>query len=185
MHFQDTLADRQPQAGALTGGMGPVRGEEALKNARSVLWQDTHTIVLHGHRAQAIFRPDAECNESAVGRELDRVVDEVHQHLVNAGHIRMYEAGFRIKIAVNVHTMLFQIAGAPQEDPLYEVADVKIGVMGFPERACAEFGAKIEAEFLENAVPALKKAIADAEEARRSGKRIVHDNGGKMKIRNV
>ena len=64
-------------------------------------------------------------------------------------------------------------------------ADVKIGVMGFPEKANAEFGAKIEAEFLENAVPALQKAIADAEDARKSGKRIVHDNGGKLKIRAV
>lgn len=63
--------------------------------------------------------------------------------------------------------------------------DVKLGVMGFPERANAEFGAKIEAEFLENAVPAIQKAITDAEAARKSGKRIVHDNGGRMKIRTV
>lgn len=64
-------------------------------------------------------------------------------------------------------------------------SDVKIGVMGYPEKASAELGAKIEKEFLDNAVPALAKAIADADEARRSGKRIVHDNGGKMKIRAV
>ena len=64
-------------------------------------------------------------------------------------------------------------------------SDVKIGVMGYPEKANAEMGAKIEKEFLDNAVPALQKAIADAEEARKSGRRIVHDNGGKMKIRAV
>lgn len=63
--------------------------------------------------------------------------------------------------------------------------DVKIGVMGYPEKASAELGAKIEKEFLDNAVPALTKAIADADEARKSGKRLVHDNGGKMKIRAV
>ena len=63
--------------------------------------------------------------------------------------------------------------------------DVKIGVMGFPERATAEFGAQIEAEFLDNATPAIQKAIADADLARKTGQRIVHDNGDKMKIRAV
>ena len=63
--------------------------------------------------------------------------------------------------------------------------DVKIGVMGYPERACAETGAKIEAEFLANAVPAIKNAIEQAKKARISGERIVHDNGGKLKIREV
>lgn len=64
-------------------------------------------------------------------------------------------------------------------------SDVKIGVMGFPERASAEFGAQIEAEFLDNATPAIQKAIADADLARKTGQRIVHDNGDKMKIRAV
>ena len=64
-------------------------------------------------------------------------------------------------------------------------ADVKIGVMGFPERASAEFGAQIEAEFLDNATPAIQNAIAAADQARKTGQRIVHDNGGKMKIRAV
>ena len=64
-------------------------------------------------------------------------------------------------------------------------SDVKIGVMGFPERASAEFGAQIEAEFLDNATPAIQKTIADADLARKTGQRIVHDNGDKMKIRAV
>ena len=64
-------------------------------------------------------------------------------------------------------------------------SDVKIGVMGFPERASAEFGAQIEAEFLDNATPAIQNAIAAADQARKTGQRIVHDNGGKMKIRAV
>ena len=62
--------------------------------------------------------------------------------------------------------------------------DVVIGVMGYPEKASAELGAKIEAEFLENGSQALLQAIADAEEARKTGKRIVHDNGGALKIFN-
>jgi creatinine amidohydrolase len=63
--------------------------------------------------------------------------------------------------------------------------DVIVGAMGFPERACAETGRKIEQEFVENASAAILKAIADADEARKSGKRIVHDNGGHLKIRAI
>ena len=60
--------------------------------------------------------------------------------------------------------------------------DVKIGVMGFPEKANAAFGAKIEKEFLDNAVPAIKQALAAADDARKSGKRIVQPDNVKMKI---
>ena len=60
--------------------------------------------------------------------------------------------------------------------------DVKIGVMGFPEKANAAFGARIEKEFLDNAVPAIKQAIAAAVDARKTGKRIVQPDNVKMKI---
>ena len=58
-------------------------------------------------------------------------------------------------------------------------------MMGYPERACAETGKKIEAEFLENAVPAIQKAIADADEARKTGKRIIHEDNAHLKIRAI
>lgn len=61
-------------------------------------------------------------------------------------------------------------------------SDVKIGVMGYPEKANAEFGALIEKEFLENAVPAITNAIAAAEEGRKTGKRLVQADNVKMKI---
>jgi len=60
--------------------------------------------------------------------------------------------------------------------------DVKIGVMGYPEKATAAFGAKIEAEFLKNATRELTKAIKDADKARKSGKRINHEDNDKLKI---
>ena len=63
-------------------------------------------------------------------------------------------------------------------------ADVVVGVMGYPEKASAELGEKLESEFLENASKAILQAIADADEARKSGKRIIHDNGGALKILN-
>ena len=62
--------------------------------------------------------------------------------------------------------------------------DVIVGVMGYPEKATAELGAKIEAEFMENASRALLQAISDADEARQSGKRIIHGNGAALKILN-
>ena len=64
-------------------------------------------------------------------------------------------------------------------------SDVKVGVMGFPERACAETGRKIEEEFVANAAQAIQKAIAAADDARKSGKRIIHEDNDKMKIRSV
>ena len=61
-------------------------------------------------------------------------------------------------------------------------ADVKIGVMGYPERATAELGAKIEAEFVKNCGAALQKAIQQAADARISGKRVNHEDLDKLKI---
>ena len=60
--------------------------------------------------------------------------------------------------------------------------DVKIGVMGYPERANAALGAKIEAEFLKNATKEIGKAIKDADKARKTGKRIDHADNAKLKI---
>ena len=42
----------------------------------------------------------------------------------------------------------------------------------------------MESEFLENASKAILQAISDANEARKTGKRITHDNGGALKILN-
>ena len=63
--------------------------------------------------------------------------------------------------------------------------DVKLGVMGYPEEASAEIGRRIEEEFVKNAGDALLKALAEADATRKSGKRIVHDNGEHLKIRSV
>ena len=57
--------------------------------------------------------------------------------------------------------------------------------MGCPEQASAELGRIIEEECLAIGSEKLSKAIADADAARKSGKRIVHDNGGHLKIRSV
>ena len=57
--------------------------------------------------------------------------------------------------------------------------------MGYPEEASAEIGRQIEAECIEFGGDAIIKAIAAAEEARKNGTRITHDNGGHLKIRSI
>jgi creatinine amidohydrolase len=64
-------------------------------------------------------------------------------------------------------------------------AEVKIGVMGYPFEATREIGEKIHNECIELGGAVLEKAIKDADEARKSGKRIIHDNGAHLKIRSV
>ncbi|MCX6984325.1 MAG: creatininase family protein [Lentisphaerae bacterium] len=61
-------------------------------------------------------------------------------------------------------------------------AEVKVGVMGYPERATAATGEKLNEEILKNAVPALKKAIAAAVKARKNGTAIEMKNNDKLKI---
>ena len=63
--------------------------------------------------------------------------------------------------------------------------DVKIGVMGYPEEASAELGRKIAEEAVENGFAAISQAIIDADLARKSGKKITHDNGAYLKIRSI
>lgn len=60
--------------------------------------------------------------------------------------------------------------------------EIQVGVMGYPEKASAELGRQNHEEFIAKAVPVLKKAIADADEARRTGKIIEMDDPEKLKM---
>jgi creatinine amidohydrolase len=53
---------------------------------------------------------------------------------------------------------------------------IKVGVMGYPERASAAFGKKLCDEIRARVVPAVRKAIAEAERSRRTGKRATRRN---------
>jgi len=76
--------------------------------------------------------------------------------------------------------------GGNNEIPFTEQrANVKVGVMGYPEKATAETGKKITDEFLENAGSELKRIIAAANDARKNGSRIEIKNDGKLKILTV
>ncbi|MFA6569380.1 MAG: creatininase family protein [Victivallales bacterium] len=60
--------------------------------------------------------------------------------------------------------------------------EVKVGVMGYPEKASAATGGKITGEILVNAATGLKKAIAAADKARKNGTAIEIKNNDKLKI---
>lgn len=73
--------------------------------------------------------------------------------------------------------------GLNHEIPFTEQrTEVKVGVMGYPEAASIATGKKITDEILKHAVPALKKAIATAAQARKNGTAIEINNNDKLKI---
>ncbi len=59
---------------------------------------------------------------------------------------------------------------------------IKVGIMGYPHEASVELGKKINDEILDNAVSALQTAISQANEARKTGKRIIVKDDDKLKI---
>lgn len=62
-------------------------------------------------------------------------------------------------------------------------SEVKVGVMGYPEKASVATGKKITDEILKNAKTGLKKAIAQADKSRKSGKMIeIKNDDAKLKI---
>lgn len=60
--------------------------------------------------------------------------------------------------------------------------EITVGVMGYPEQATAEEGRRNHEEFIANAVPVLRQAIADADEARRTGKMVEMADSEKLKM---
>jgi len=92
--------------------------------------------------------------------------------IVRHDQIRLDEPAVaeRLRHDPDSYQQIDRFSDLPQEIPqTSQRADVKIGAMGFPERACPETGRLIEKEFMENAIPAFKKAIAAAE-AKRAAK---------------
>ena len=64
----------------------------------------------------------------------------------------------------------------------FQNSAIKVGVMGYPERASIETGRKMAEEMIENSAKAIREAVAAAQEARKSGKRIIDDKLEKLKI---
>jgi creatinine amidohydrolase len=66
-----------------------------------------------------------------------------------------------------------KLTGLNEEIPFTEQRpEIRVGVNGHPEKASAETGRKIMEEFVKNAGIFLRKAIADADEARRKNGRM-------------
>jgi len=65
------------------------------------------------------------------------------------------------------------LSGQPQEiATTRQRPEIKVGVMGYPELASAEFGKLAVESAIAPMAEMVKKAIADADENRKSGKRI-------------
>ncbi len=66
------------------------------------------------------------------------------------------------------------LTGLPQEIvTTRQRPEIEVGVMGYPESASAEIGRRDVESAIEKMVLPLKKAIADADTARKNGKRII------------
>lgn len=67
------------------------------------------------------------------------------------------------------YQLLTVLSGHPNEIPNTRQKDeIKVGVMGYPDRSNVSLGKKITEEILENMVPALRKAIAEADISRKN-----------------
>ncbi len=60
--------------------------------------------------------------------------------------------------------------------------EIKVGVMGYPERAKAETGVKNSEDVIEHMIPVLKKAIEMADEGRKTGKMVEVKDEEKLKM---
>src|SRR5205085_9939825 len=83
----DVLDDRQPEARASElPRASAVDAVEALRQSRDVLLGDADAVVTNGdldrRRARAVDRPSDDADAASLSTVLDRVVDEVDQHLL-------------------------------------------------------------------------------------------------------
>ncbi len=85
MLFDQRLADRQPQAGAADiAGRGAVDLLEFFKDPPVVLRRDAAALVAHGEADRARGRLGRERHTLRGDRELDRIREQVRQHLERA-----------------------------------------------------------------------------------------------------
>ncbi len=89
MGFHNMFGNRQTQAGP-TAGSGFVDAVKALEDARDVFGRDADPRIPDGESdfAGCCFRKKKDLSTRA--RELDRVVDEVNEHLLHPLHIHLY-----------------------------------------------------------------------------------------------
>ena len=88
MALHDPQTHRQPEARAADFGLGR---EERFEDAVQVLRRNPRAGIrhLHLHHGPAGLGPDGE-RPAAVLHDVDRVVDEVQEHLLDAGHVDLH-----------------------------------------------------------------------------------------------
>src|SRR5262249_27357562 len=84
MHLDDLLGDGEAQTGAALGlGKGAVDLMELFEDTRLLLGRDTRTRIGHSNIEVPIYGLGRDPHLSGI-RELDRVADEVEEHLGEA-----------------------------------------------------------------------------------------------------
>ena len=63
--------------------------------------------------------------------------------------------------------------------------EVKVGVMGYPEKGSADLGRRLTDTIVNNAAVALAQAVAQADDTRKSGQMVEHANQNVLKILTV
>ena len=97
------------------------------------------------------------------------------KELVQLDQLEMDEPALaeRMRHDQDAYQLCTSLSGEPQEIPTTrQRPEIKVGVMGYPELASAEYGKLAVESAISAMAEMVKKAIADADENRRTGNRI-------------
>lgn len=109
------------------------------------------------------------------GRSETSLMLAYRNNLVQLDQLELDEPALaeRMRHDQDAYQICTTLSGQPQEiATTRQRAEIKVGVMGYPELASAEFGKLAVESAIAPMAEMVKKAIADADENRKSGKRI-------------
>lgn len=139
------------------------------------------TLILFLRRGDFWQRPLPEAAKAENGHDFHAGEAETslmlayRPHLVQMEQLSMDEDELAKKMRQDqdAYQQRQSLTGLPQEIVnTRQRPEVKVGVMGYPQSASAELGRRDVESAIKAMYPAIQKAISDAEQARRSGKRI-------------
>src|SRR5215472_5714676 len=87
MQLDELAGERQPEPGALHLLLGRPHLTELLEDGLLVLRRDAHASVADGYLHTAVGRRRANLDPTAFWRELDRVREQVQQHLFDLAFV--------------------------------------------------------------------------------------------------
>src|SRR5688572_11493501 len=79
--------DLEAETGAFARSL---RGEERIENAEPVLGRDARAIIDHAYDDGTAFRLDRDRDMTRETHGIERIVDQIHPHLIQLAADRMY-----------------------------------------------------------------------------------------------